>query len=115
MTKHGMGNSPIHRIQAEAAKSEIIEAIRTVYDPELPVNVYDLGLIYQIDVDEDGAANIQMTLTTPACPVAGSLPGDVQKRVAAIPGITDVNVELVWDPPWSPERMSDAARLQLNL
>jgi FeS assembly SUF system protein len=96
-------------------EERIIAALRGVYDPEIPVNVYDLGLIYDLKLDPSGLVSIRMTLTSPACPVAGSLPGEVQARVQAISGVTAVNVELVWDPPWSMSRMSDEARLQLGL
>ncbi len=100
---------------AKTMEQRIIEALRTVYDPEVPVNIYDLGLIYDLDVSPDGVVRITMTLTSPACPVAGSLPPEVGARVRALADVSDVNVEIVWDPPWSPDRMSDAARLELNL
>ena len=96
-------------------KDRVIAALRTVYDPEIPVNIYDLGLVYGLDVAPDGAVRIRMTLTSPACPVAGTLPAGVREKVAAVEGVTAVAVELVWNPPWSKERMSDAARLQLGL
>ena len=107
--------SPIDRIKAQALKAQIIEILRTCYDPEIPVDIYELGLIYDVDVDAAGGARIQMTLTSPACPVAGSLPSEVESRIEAVDGVTNASVELVWDPPWTPERMSEAARLQLNL
>jgi len=90
-------------------------ALRTVFDPELPVNIHDLGLIYKIDVSPAGHVAIQMTLTSPACPVAGSLPGEVQRKLAALPGVTSTKVDLVWDPPWDRTRMSEAAALELGL
>ncbi|MGH7226007.1 MAG: SUF system Fe-S cluster assembly protein, partial [Gemmataceae bacterium] len=93
----------------------VIAALRSVFDPEIPVNIYDLGLIYDLQIGPTGAVSIRMTLTSPACPVAGSLPGDVQARVQAVSGVTSANVELVWDPPWSMSRMSDEAQLQLGL
>jgi FeS assembly SUF system protein len=96
-------------------EEHVIAALRNVYDPEIPVNIYDLGLIYDLKVSPSGAVAIRMTLTSPACPVAGSLPGEVQSRVQAVPGVASVNVELVWDPPWSMSRMSDEARLQAGL
>lgn len=96
-------------------EEKVISALKTCFDPELPVNIYELGLIYKVDVTPEKAVNIQMTLTTPACPVAGSLPGQVKAKVATIPGIGPVNVNLVWDPPWEMSRMSDAAKLQLGL
>ena len=93
----------------------VIDALRTVYDPEIPVNIYDLGLIYDVEVSPDGAVHVNMTLTSPACPVAGTLPGEVETRIRALDGVDDVKVDVVWDPPWSPEKMSEAAKLQLNL
>ena len=108
-------DSPIEKIQAQVLEAQIIEVLRTVHDPEIPVNIYDLGLIYEVGVESLDKVKIKMTLTSPACPVAGSLPPEVEARVRAIDGVTDAEVEVVWDPPWSPELMSDAARLQLNL
>jgi len=96
-------------------EERIVAALRTVYDPEIPVNVYDLGLIYAIDVGADGAVEIRMTLTAPACPVAGMMPGLVESAVRQVDGVTAVRVDLVWDPPWTKERMSDEARLQLGM
>ncbi len=96
-------------------EDKVIEVLRTVYDPEIPVNVYELGLVYNIDVDPNGAVVIRMTLTSPMCPVAGSLPPEVEYKVGAVPGVTSVKVELVWDPPWDPSMMSEAAKLQLNM
>ena len=96
-------------------KSAVIDALRNIHDPEIPVNIYDRGLIYDIDVDDDGRAAIRMTLTAPACPVAGILPGQVEQAAKAVEGISDATVELVWDPPWSQERMSEEARLQLGM
>lgn len=93
----------------------VIEALREIYDPEIPVNIYDLGLIYGVDVDEEFDATIIMTLTTPHCPVAETMPGEVELRASSVPGIRDAEVELVWDPPWSPEKMSDEARLELGM
>jgi FeS assembly SUF system protein len=93
----------------------MIEALRTIYDPEIPVNIYDLGLIYDLQISPDGVVRVSMTLTSPACPVAGSLPREVEARLRTLDGVADVNVDVVWDPPWSPERMSDAAKLHLNL
>jgi FeS assembly SUF system protein len=93
----------------------IVEALKTVYDPEIPVNIYELGLIYDIDIQEDGAVKVKMTLTAPGCPVAGTLPGEVQAKVAGAPGVTSADVELVWDPAWNPSMMSEAARLELGM
>ena len=102
-------------IQDNALEQQVIEAIKTVYDPEIPVNVYDLGLIYDIAIDADHRAHIRMTLTAPACPVAGILPGQVESAVKQVDGIEDAEVELVWDPPWSQDRMSEEAQLALGL
>ena len=96
-------------------RDRIIEAMRTVYDPEIPVNIYDLGLIYELAVDANGRADIRMTLTAPGCPVAGSMPGQVECAVRAVEGVSDAHVELVWDPPWTQERMSEEARLLLDM
>jgi FeS assembly SUF system protein len=96
-------------------RDKVIAALRTVYDPEIPLNLYDLGLIYDIDIDAHNAVNINMTLTTPHCPVAESMPGRVQCAVSEIDEVSDVNVKLVWDPPWNQERMSDEAKLTLGL
>jgi FeS assembly SUF system protein len=93
----------------------VIAALKDIYDPEIPVNIYDLGLIYGVDVDADGAAVVTMTLTTPHCPVAESMPGEVELRVGSVPGIRDAEVNLVWDPPWDPAKMSDEARLELGM
>jgi len=93
----------------------VIEALKDIYDPEIPVNIYDLGLIYGVDLDSEGGVVITMTLTTPHCPVAESMPGEVELRVGAVSGIRDAEVNLVWDPPWDPARMSDEARLELGM
>ncbi|MCB0706965.1 MAG: SUF system Fe-S cluster assembly protein [Saprospiraceae bacterium] len=96
-------------------KEQIIEQIQTIYDPEIPVDIWELGLIYDIDVKEDGSVILLMTLTSPACPVAESLPMEVQEKVIGLAGVTDVDLRLVWDPPWSKERMSDEAKLALDM
>jgi FeS assembly SUF system protein len=93
----------------------IIAALKEIYDPEIPVNIYELGLIYGVEVGADGHAAITMTLTTPHCPVAESMPGEVELRVGAVPGVGTVDVNLVWDPPWDPQKMSDEARLELGM
>ena len=95
-------------------EADILEALREVYDPEIPVNIYDLGLIYDVHVDEYGVVDIEMTLTSPACPVAGILPGQVEQKVREVTGVADVTVELVWEPAWSMDRMSEEARLELG-
>jgi FeS assembly SUF system protein len=92
----------------------VIEALKDIYDPEIPVNIYDLGLIYGVDVNE-GHVLVTMTLTTPHCPVAESMPGEVELRVGAVPGVGDAEVNLVWDPPWDPQKMSDEAKLELGM
>ena len=94
---------------------QIVEALSTVFDPEIPVNIYELGLIYDIVVDASSAVGIRMTLTAPGCPAAQSLPSEVKNKIAKIAGVTDVKVDIVWDPPWDRDRMSDAAKLQLGL
>lgn len=95
-------------------REKIVESLKTVYDPEIPVDIYELGLIYELKVQEDASVQVEMTLTSPNCPVAGSLPGEVESKVRQVEGVGEVELELVWDPPWSPERMSEAARLQLG-
>jgi FeS assembly SUF system protein len=94
---------------------EIVSAIKTVYDPEIPADIYELGLIYKVDIEDDRGVAVDMTLTTPNCPSAAELPHMVQNAVASVPGVRDVKVTLVWDPPWDPSRMSDEARLVLNM
>jgi len=96
-------------------QAAVIEALREIYDPEIPVNIYDLGLIYGVEVDDNADATVTMTLTTPHCPVAESMPGEVELRVSSVPGIRDAEVNLVWDPPWGPDKMSDEARLELGM
>jgi FeS assembly SUF system protein len=107
---------PVPELPPEATLNDrVIAVLKTVYDPEIPVNIYELGLIYDLQIDPTGAVAIKMTLTSPACPVAGALPHDVEQKVAAVPGVTKAKVDLVWDPPWEPSRMSEAAQLQLGL
>ena len=96
-------------------KDQVVAALKTVYDPEMPVNIYELGLIYDVSVDDVGNTAIRMTLTAPNCPVAGTLPGDVERTVQAVPGVTGVDLQLTFDPPWSKERMSEAAKLALGI
>jgi len=96
-------------------EERIVAVLKTIYDPELPLNIHDLGLIYDLKVSPEGAVVIRMTLTTPACPVAGSLVGEVQKKTAAVPGVREVKVDLVWDPPWDKSRLSEEAALVLGL
>ena len=99
----------------EDIKQSVIDALKSVYDPEIPVDIYELGLIYDVEISEDGDAVITMTLTTPHCPVAESLPNEVELRVLSVPGIRDAVVNLVWTPPWDPSKMSDEARLELGM
>jgi FeS assembly SUF system protein len=96
-------------------EARVIEAISQVYDPEIPVNIWELGLIYGLDIKPDGGVHVQMTLTAPACPAAQTLPPEVEQRVRAVEGVTGVTVEVVWEPAWSPDRMSEAAKLQLGM
>jgi FeS assembly SUF system protein len=96
-------------------QAAVVDALKSVYDPEIPVDIYELGLIYDVDISEDGDAVVTMTLTTPHCPVAESLPNEVELRVLSVPGIRDAEVKLVWDPPWDPSKMSDEARLELGM
>lgn len=93
----------------------VIDALKEIYDPEIPVNIYDLGLIYGVEVTDDGHVAITMTLTTPHCPVAESMPGEVELRVGSVPGVAIADVNLVWDPPWDPHKMSDEAKLELGM
>jgi FeS assembly SUF system protein len=102
-------------ISDEDLEEKTIDALRTVFDPEIPVNIYELGLIYGIDVKPSGEVIIRMTLTSPGCPVAASLPVEVESRVREIPGVTSAKVKIVWDPPWNPEMISDAGKLQLGM
>lgn len=101
--------------KVEKLKDNIITALRGVYDPEIPVNIYDLGLIYDVMIDENQHVDIKMTLTSPGCPVAQTFPGTVEKAVNEVDGVADCTVELVWEPPWDQERMTEAARLELGL
>lgn len=95
-------------------QDRVVNVLKSIYDPEIPVDIYELGLIYLVDTTPQGDVQVNMTLTSPACPVAGSLPGQVQERIAALPGVKSAKVDLVWDPPWSQERMSEAAKLELG-
>jgi FeS assembly SUF system protein len=95
-------------------RDEVIEVLRTIYDPEIPVDIYELGLVYDVDVDEDAHVKVRMTLTSPMCPVAESLPPEVEQKIRQIPGIAHVDVEITWEPPWNPSMMSEAAKLQLG-
>jgi FeS assembly SUF system protein len=107
-------DEPAHGAGSDLQAS-VVEALKSVYDPEIPVDIYELGLIYDVAISEDGDAVVTMTLTTPHCPVAESLPNEVELRVLSVPGIRDAEVKLVWDPPWDPSKMSDEARLELGM
>jgi len=106
---------PTRFVHQKLIEGKVIEALKQVYDPEIPVNIYELGLIYDITVNADDTVHVKMTLTAPACPVAGSLPGQVETQVETVPEVKSATVELVWDPPWSRDRMSEAALLQLGM
>ena len=103
------------KVDLEALRARVIEALRMVYDPEIPVNIYDLGLIYVLDIHEDGVVNIAMTLTAPGCPVAQTFPATVEQAIREVEGVCDANVQLVWDPPWTQDRIPDEVKLQLGL
>ncbi len=100
---------------ADTLREAVIVALQSVFDPEIPVNIYELGLIYGIEIEDDGAVGIRMTLTSPSCPVAGSLPGQVESVVLGVPGVREAEVELVWDPTWTPEMMTEEAKLELGM
>jgi FeS assembly SUF system protein len=106
---------PLTADDVQTLKNDIVAALCTCFDPEIPVNIYELGLIYDIEIAPTGSIAIRMTLTSPMCPAAGSLPGDVQRKVQALPKVTSVKVDVVWDPPWDKDRMSEAAKLQLGI
>jgi FeS assembly SUF system protein len=114
-TEKLLNTDPTRFVEQKLIEGKVIEALRQVYDPEIPIDIYELGLIYDIQVEPDRSVKIKMTLTAPACPVAGSLPGEVERKVEEIPEVKSADVELVWDPPWSRDRMSEAALLQLGL
>jgi len=111
---------PGHQGQGEPSappaslRDRVIEVLKSCYDPEIPVNIWELGLVYALEVSDEGDVSVRMTLTSPACPVAGSLPPEIQRRISELPGVRSAKVELVWDPPWTMERMSEAAKLQLG-
>lgn len=108
-------HASVERMDAEELREPIVAALRSVHDPEIPINIYDLGLIYRIDIADNGDVQVDMTLTAPACPVAGMMPVMVREALEQVEGVGQVQVELVWDPPWSQDKMTDEARLQLGL
>src|ERR1041385_1900051 len=113
MEEQNQNITAISSVEKSIIEAQIIEALRTCYDPEIPVNIHELGLIYGIDVDSENNVKVRMTLTSPACPAAGTLPPEVEAKVKSIPGVASAKVEIVWEPIWDPSRMSEAARLQL--
>ena len=106
---------PAAGLQAMVMEEKVVDVLRTVFDPEIPVNIYEIGLVYGIDVSPAGDVHIKMTLTSPMCPVAETLPPEVEAKVARVAGVKSVKVEIVWEPPWTPEKMSEAAKLQLGM
>ena len=106
--------TPLSQAELDALTDQLIERLKTVYDPEIPVDIYELGLIYKVDVSDDKDVAIDMTLTAPGCPVAGEMPGWVQNAVSAVEGVSDVEVNMVFDPPWTPDRMSEEARVAVG-
>ena len=102
-------------VDVSILEGQVKDALRTVYDPEIPIIIYELGLVYELRVEPTGPVHIRMTLTAPSCPEAGEIPGRVESAVRAVPGVSGANVELVWEPPWTPQKMSEAARLQLGI
>ncbi len=109
-----VARQPLNPVERGLLEEEVIETLRSVYDPEIPVNIYDMGLIYEIDIDRNGFVDVKMTLTSPGCPVAGTLPPEVQRKVASVDGVTGAKVELVWEPTWSMDMMSEDARMELG-
>ncbi len=107
--------TPDGEVIARPSEVKILDAIATIYDPEIPVNIYELGLIYSVDIEDDGQVRVEMTLTAPGCPSAQELPEQVREAVLSVPGVTGATVDTVWDPPWNPSRMTEEARLALNM
>lgn len=105
----------MNSINSLVMEAAVLDALRTCYDPEIPVNIYELGLVYDVNVDDAGLVSIKMTLTSPHCPAVQSLPAEIENKVKAVSGVNDVKIDLVWDPPWDPSKMSEAARLQLGM
>ncbi len=111
---HGSAGAPLPEGAAQASEEDLVAALKSVYDPEIPVDIFELGLIYSFDRDEKGDIEVSMSLTAPGCPVAGEMPGQVAEALAAVPGVGRVDVRLVWDPPWTKDRMSEEAKLALG-
>ena len=111
----GEGLTPERRAHVDALGRDVIEVIKTIYDPEIPVNIYELGLVYRIDVDDEDRVHVEMTLTSPMCPVAETLPPEVEMKVAGVDGVAGATVAVVWDPPWNPSMMSEEAQLELGM
>jgi FeS assembly SUF system protein len=111
----GADTKALSSVEKSVIEAQVVEALRMCYDPEIPVNIYDLGLIYEVKVDDAGAVSIRMTLTTPYCPAAQSLPLEVETRVRSVAGVSSSKVQIVWDPPWNPSMMSEAVRLELGM
>ncbi len=111
----GAATPPAAEAGAEEIRQKVIEQLRTVFDPEIPVNIYEMGLIYEVRVESEGRCYLRMTLTTPMCPAAEELPPEVESKARSVAGVSSVELELVWDPPWSPDMMSEAARLELGM
>jgi len=105
----------MNAINATIIEAQVIEALRSCFDPEIPVNIYELGLVYDVKVSAEGEVTVQMTLTSPHCPAVQSLPAEIENKIKAVDGVTDVKIDLVWEPPWDPSKMSEAARLQLGM
>lgn len=114
-TAKSAGAGPIPQAELDRITDDLITAFKSVFDPEIPVDIYELGLIYKVDIDDDRKVDVEMTLTAPGCPVAGDMPGWVETAAKGVAGVTDVEVRLTFDPPWDPSRMSDEARLALNM
>jgi FeS assembly SUF system protein len=115
LAKPPAASEPLPEMSGGELYEAVIEALKEIYDPEIPVNIYDLGLIYDVEITPEHHAMVKMTLTTPNCPVAESMPGEVELRVGAVPGVGHAEVELVWDPPWDPQKMTDEAKLELGM
>ena len=111
----GAGDAGAANGGANPLREQVIAVLQTCYDPEIPVDIHELGLVYRVGVEDDGKVEVEMTLTSPACPVAGTLPPEVEQKIGRVEGVSSVRVDLVWDPPWNPDRMSDAAKLKLGL